>query len=125
MVGEEGDGIRARSDDARQAIEHSSDHVYASQKAVETRARVVEQIRQRLAEDEVRRSLHKAEQEADHVYQLTAKQVENEVGSAELEYKSAHDASQRARDVLSGFLQSLENAIQNSTASRNRVIPSA
>jgi hypothetical protein len=93
-------------------IEHGSGRVYAAPEAVKTRIRIVEQTRRRLAEGETRRNLHEAEQEADRAYQLIVKQVAEEVRNAELEHKSAHDASQNATEVMAGFLRSLENAIQ-------------
>jgi hypothetical protein len=123
-AGEGGHKILAELERVRQDVEYATVNVQAAQRSVSRQSAVVEIARQRLADGDLGRELRESVQKADRARQQIERQVKGKVQSAKLRYDSASDKSRKSREAMVGFLQELEDAIQSSTASRARIIPS-
>jgi tetratricopeptide (TPR) repeat protein len=123
-IGKEGDAIQAELERARQNFEDVTTVAQTAQQAVRRRSESVEMIRQRLVDGDLRRELQESEQKADRACQRIVQPIEGRVQSAKLRYDSARNKSQQSKETMASFLKALDAAIQSSTASRNRIIPS-
>jgi hypothetical protein len=129
MIGERGEKIRAElaadSERARQNVEHAAAGAGAAQESVRRQTEFVKIVRQRMAEGgDLHRTLQVSEQQADRACQETVLQIEEKIQCAKLRYESAGSRSRQSKEAIASFLEMLEVAIQSSTASRNRIIPS-
>jgi hypothetical protein len=124
-IGKLGAEIRADSKRAERSAEDAATRVQDARKALQLCTDRLEQAKRQKTEGDEEKILREAEVKADSDYRRVVQQVEGAIRSAELEYNLACNASRRAAEVMTGFLQRLEIAIEAATASQGRIIPSA
>jgi hypothetical protein len=124
MVGEEGGEILGESERGRQATEQASTRAQEALESVRRVTEIVERARQEQTEGEARGDFQKMELQADQTCQRILQGIDESIQRAELEDNSSSEVSRHAAEFMAGFLLELEIAISNSTASRNRIVPS-